>query len=88
MDSIGVRELRQNASRYLARVARGETIQVTDNGRPVALLIPNPSDRWDEMIAKGQVVPAADRSPFTNDPAKEFGFSASEELERMRDDER
>jgi prevent-host-death family protein len=88
MESIGVRELRQNASRYLARVVRGETIQVTDNGRPVALLIPNPRDRWDEMIARGQVAPAEDHSPFTDDPPRDFGFNASEELERMREGER
>jgi antitoxin (DNA-binding transcriptional repressor) of toxin-antitoxin stability system len=31
-----VRELRRHASRYLARVAKGEAIEVTDGGRPVA----------------------------------------------------
>jgi hypothetical protein len=34
--SIGVRELRQNASHYLSRVAAGEFIEITDLGRPVA----------------------------------------------------
>ncbi len=42
MDSIGVRELRQRASEFLRRVEAGETIQVTDRGRPVALLSPMP----------------------------------------------
>lgn len=41
METIGVRELRQHASRYLARVANGESLEVTDRGRPVARLIPN-----------------------------------------------
>lgn len=42
MTSIGVRELRQRASEFLRRVEAGETIQVTDRGRPVALLSPIP----------------------------------------------
>jgi len=36
MISVGVRELRQNASVILRRVAAGESIIVTDRGRPVA----------------------------------------------------
>lgn len=40
MERIGVRELRLNASRYLRRVASGETIEVTDRGRPVARIVP------------------------------------------------
>ena len=42
MASVGVRELRQRASELLRRVAAGETIEVTDRGRPVALLSPLP----------------------------------------------
>ena len=37
---IGVRELRQNASRYLARVKAGETVEVTERGVLVARLMP------------------------------------------------
>ena len=37
---VGVRELRQNLSVYLARIARGETLEVTDRGQPVAILAP------------------------------------------------
>lgn len=42
MASVGVRELRQRASELLRRVEAGETIQVTDRGRPVAVLAPLP----------------------------------------------
>lgn len=38
MDEIGVRELRQNASVYLRRVAAGESFTITDYGKPVAVL--------------------------------------------------
>jgi prevent-host-death family protein len=37
---VGVRELRQNLSRYLRRVALGERIEVTERGKPVAVLAP------------------------------------------------
>ena len=39
-EQVGVRELRQNLSVYLARIARGETLEVTDRGQPVAILAP------------------------------------------------
>ena len=37
---VGIRALRQNLSVYLRRIDRGERFEVTDHGRPVALLIP------------------------------------------------
>jgi prevent-host-death family protein len=43
MASVGVRELRQRASELLRRVEAGETIEVTDRGRPVAVLAPLPA---------------------------------------------
>ena len=43
-EQVGVRELRQNLSVYLARIARGETLQVTDRGQAVALLTPLPKE--------------------------------------------
>lgn len=40
MEKIGVRELRQNASAHLRRVAAGESFCVTDRGQPVAVMMP------------------------------------------------
>ena len=40
MERVGVRELRQNLSVYLRRVRCGETLEVTERGRPVAVLGP------------------------------------------------
>jgi antitoxin (DNA-binding transcriptional repressor) of toxin-antitoxin stability system len=39
MERIGIRELRRQASVILRRVAAGETVEVTDRGRPVAVLL-------------------------------------------------
>jgi prevent-host-death family protein len=59
MASVGVRELRQRASELLRRVAAGETIEVTDRGRPVALLSPMPeAGPLERLRAAGEVSPA------------------------------
>jgi prevent-host-death family protein len=56
MRVIGIRELRQQASRYLRDVQRGETIEVTDRGRPVARLIPVPqSDGLASLAESGRL---------------------------------
>ena len=43
MTRIGIRQLRQNASAYLRLVKAGESVQIVDRGRPVALWIPIPT---------------------------------------------
>jgi prevent-host-death family protein len=55
MESVGVRELRQHASRVLARVKNGETVEVTERGRPVARLVPIAGSPWAELVAAGLV---------------------------------
>ncbi len=63
MTRIGVRELRQHASRYLDLVKAGETVEVTERGELVAVLAPpSPATTTRErLIAEGRLVPA--RSP-------------------------
>jgi len=43
-ETVGVRELRQNLSKYLERVKDGETLTVTERGHEVARLVPSRSD--------------------------------------------
>jgi prevent-host-death family protein len=61
MERIGVRELRQHASRYLDRVKEGETVEVTERGRLVALLVPpSPAATARErLIAAGRLLPSS-----------------------------
>ncbi len=57
MDRVGVRDLKQNASRVLDRVKAGETVTVTEHGRPVALLTPLPNvDDYERLIETGDVL--------------------------------
>jgi prevent-host-death family protein len=56
MTSVGVRELRQRASSLLRLVEQGETVEITDRGRPVALLTPIPDGSpLERMRAAGDV---------------------------------
>lgn len=62
MSSVGVRELRQNLSRYLERVKAGEALDVTEHGRLVARLSPaaDPSDVYADVAARfGATIPTA-----------------------------
>jgi len=55
---VGVRELRQNLSRYLERVRSGEAFIVTDHREDVARLIPLATDVYTELAARfGATVP-------------------------------
>jgi len=40
---VGLRELKAGLGRYVKRAAAGESITVTDRGRPVAVLVPTPA---------------------------------------------
>jgi prevent-host-death family protein len=55
MNRVGVRELRQNLSVYLRRVRRGERLEVTERGRPVAVLGPieDQADAVTRLVARG-----------------------------------
>lgn len=69
--TVGVRELRQNLSKYLTRVKKGETLTVTERGHEVARLVPSRPeiDPYDLMLAekfgatipKGHLTEAIDR---------------------------
>ena len=91
MASVGVRELRQRASELLRRVEAGETIEITDRGRPVAVLAPLPDQRpIDRLRATGDLVPAGSDlkdlpEPLPLAPGQEAPSSV---LDRLRRDER
>jgi len=58
---VGVRDLKQNLSKYLERAERGELIRVTDRGRPKAVIGPIPGrERIEQGIAEGWITPASE----------------------------
>jgi prevent-host-death family protein len=71
---VGVRELRNNLSRYLDRVRDGEELVVTDRGRAIARLLPVGTERiLDRLIAEGVVTPAQQPKRPAGRPTKTKG---------------
>lgn len=88
MERIGVRELRQYASRYLARVASGERLEVTDRGRLVAMLVPVGEDRWQALLAGGRITAPTGQGDVLDEAPDDYGVDASGQLAAMREGER
>jgi len=91
MTSVGVRELRQRASELLRLVEQGETIEITDRGRPVARLTPvldgTPLER---MHAAGEIEASSAEFDDLPEPLVLASFveTPAAALARLRRDER
>jgi prevent-host-death family protein len=87
---VGVRELRQNLSVYLSRVRDGETFEVTERGRPVAILrpLPDEDDPIARLEAEGRIVRRATGDPLDLGPPlpNRGGKPLSEILDELRED--
>lgn len=59
MTSVGIRELKAHLAEYIRRAERGESITVTDRGRAVARIGPEPAgtptieERLKQLVAEG-----------------------------------
>jgi prevent-host-death family protein len=91
-ERIGIRELRQHASRYVAMAKAGKRIAVTDRGELVAYLVPaqEPTTTFQRMVAAGQVTPATGNilDHLPPPPAPAGTRPLSEVLQEMREEER
>jgi prevent-host-death family protein len=89
---VGVRELRQNLSVYLERVVAGESLEVTDRGQAVAMLVPlRPGATLvDRLVASGRAIPARhDLLACERPPArapKGLGSRLQQALQELRED--
>jgi prevent-host-death family protein len=71
---VGVRELRNNLSRYLDRVRNGEEFVVTDRGHAIARMLPVGAERvLDRLIADGVVTPAQQPKRRASKPIRTSG---------------
>lgn len=91
MHRIGIRELNQNTSQVLARVSGGETVEITDRGRPIARLVPVGDGRsaLARLVAAGRAVGPTGGGPVPIPP--KFGpdeVDVAETIAQMRDEER
>ena len=86
MAEVGIRALKQNASAVVAEAAAGETVTITDRGRPVAQMTAIPKSRLQALIDAGHARVA--RRSLTDLPAPPAGPSLSGHLQSVRDDDR
>jgi prevent-host-death family protein len=86
MERIGVRELRQHASRYLDKVKAGETVEVTERGQLVALLVPPAPGvtARERLIAGGRLIPAS--GPFQLPRRASVPMNSGEVLQELREE--
>jgi prevent-host-death family protein len=74
---VGVRELRNNLSRYLDKVRDGEELVVTDRGRAIARLLPVGAERvLDRLITEGIVTPARRQKQPAGQPISTRGSAS------------
>jgi prevent-host-death family protein len=90
MRSIGIRELRQQASRHLRDVERGEVVEITDRGRPIARLVPVPvAAGLEQLTASGRLRPGSGDALELGPPLAPAGKPLpSQILSDLRSDER
>lgn len=88
MQRIGLRELRQHASRYVDLAAKGESLEIAVRGRAVARLVPIVDDSWADMISRGEVLAAASPDGLLAEPPGDYGIDLTAALLELRDEDR
>lgn len=86
MAEVGIRALKQNASAVVSEAAAGQTVTITDRGRPVAQMTAIPKSRLQALIDAGRARTPRRRLAELEPPTG--GPSLSAELQSMRDEER
>jgi antitoxin (DNA-binding transcriptional repressor) of toxin-antitoxin stability system len=81
---MGIRELRDSMTSTVRLVRSGESIEITHDGKPVALLVPIPVDRLSRLIAAGEVRPAR---PLTR-PLRRFRVTGPMDATRALEHDR
>ncbi|GLY71461.1 type II toxin-antitoxin system Phd/YefM family antitoxin [Amycolatopsis taiwanensis] len=89
MAQVPVRQLNQDTAGVLARVKRGEEVEITDRGAVVARLIPAQPSPTSALIASGKLRPATLTGPIPHPKGPvRTDHEAGDLLRRLRDDER
>lgn len=91
MEQVPVRELNQDTAGVLARVERGETVEITRHGKVIGRIVPAAAGELDDWIARGRVVPATVARPIPipmPSQAGPPGAEAGQLLRELRDEER
>lgn len=90
MSEVGIRALKQNASKVVAEAASGVLVTITDRGRPVAQMVPVAGSRFEALVAAERARPALRSLDDLPPPSRRQRGRPplSREVELMRSDER
>lgn len=80
-NTVGIRELRQQASALLRRVAAGEVIDITDHGHPVARIVPLRPSVLDQLVLEKR---ASEADGDLLELMDDLGLPAAPERGRMK----
>ena len=88
MAQVPIRQLNQDTAGVLARVERGETVEITNRGRAIARIVPIGADTLADLVASGVIIPPTITGiiPLPTVPAAE-GSEAGRLLSDLRDEE-
>jgi prevent-host-death family protein len=74
VNTVGIKELRDGLSRYVAEAHAGHTITITSHGRPVARIVPvEGPTTLEKLIAEGIVRPPKQRKRSLPEPLRTKG---------------
>lgn len=88
MERVAIRTLNQQTAEVIARVERGEVVEITNRGRAVARIVPIASDGMADLVAEGAALPptVAGSVPMPTVVA-EPGSEAGALVSALRDEE-
>ena len=82
---VGIRELRNQLSKWVARVRAGEELTITDRGKPVARLVPADGEsKFDRLVREGVITPARSKKRTIAKPIDVPGVRLSDLIDEGR----
>ena len=88
MNKIGIKELRQNASKYLDQVKHGEVTEAIERGKLIAVIASPSSEAnaFEGLVASGQIIPADGKFQIPSYLCKGSQANSADVLSDLRSD--
>ncbi len=81
---VGIRELRDQLSKWVARARKGEEVVITDRGKPVARLVPvDGESNFDRLVREGVITPSRSKRRHIPKPV-DLGVKLSDYIDDGR----
>jgi prevent-host-death family protein len=88
MESVPIRVLNQDTAGVMSLVERGEVVEVTNRGRPIARIVPvGAASELADLVLRGRVIPATRSEPFVMPPGEiDTTTDSAQIVSEFRDD--